>query len=225
MSSAMPRIFVTSSSSFSSRPVAEIPVVAALSDRTLADGTRVSFGPLDTGRWDDLESLFGERGACGGCWCMWWRLQRSEFDRRKGDGNKRAMRALVESGERPGILAYDGRRAVGWCALAPRRSYSALARSRILAPLDDTPVWSVVCFFVERGYRAKGLSVALLEAAIEYVRAAGGRVVEGYPVEPRKDKMPPLFAFTGLASAFLAAGFSERARRSETRPIMRFEID
>jgi GNAT superfamily N-acetyltransferase len=90
-----------------------------------------------------------------------------------------------------------------------------------LKRIDDQPVWSIVCLFIARPYRRKGVSVELVKAAADYVRKRGGKIVEGYPVEPRKDEMPDAFAWTGLASAFQKAGFVERARRSETRPIMR----
>jgi GNAT superfamily N-acetyltransferase len=181
--------------------------------------------PLTRDRWSDFVKLFGERGACGGCWCMWWRLKRSEFEQQKGEGNKQAMRDLVESGEIPGIMAYHHNRPVGWCSVAPREQFLRLERSRILKPLDDLPVWSVVCFFIDRGFRNRGISVKLLLAAVDYVRQQGGKIVEGYPVEPKKDRTPDVFAYTGLASAFKKAGFVELFRRSETRPIMRFYIE
>lgn len=183
---------------------------------------KLKFFPLTKDRWADFEALFGERGACGGCWCMWWRMKRSDFECNKGKANRRAMKALVSSGEVPGILAYDGRKAVGWCSVGPRVKFSALERSRILKPVDDNPVWSVVCFFVDKGYRNLGTSTALLRAALQYVKKQGGRILEGYPVEPRKDRAPDVFVYTGLASAFRKAGFVECLRRSETRPIMRY---
>ncbi len=185
----------------------------------------LEFYPLTMERWADLEDLFGPRGATGGCWCMWWRLTHSEFERQKGEGNRQAMRAIVESGEIPGLLAYAGGKAVAWCAVAPRDQLPRLKRSRILKPVDETPVWSIVCFFVKKGYRRKGITQQLLRAAVEYVKQQGGKVVEGYPVEPRKERMPDVFAYTGLASAFKKAGFTEVLRRSETRPIMRFYIE
>jgi GNAT superfamily N-acetyltransferase len=184
----------------------------------------LAFHPLTPARWKDFETLFGARGACGGCWCMWWRLKRADFEKKKGPGNKRAMKALVRSGERPGILAYEGKKPVAWCAVAPRAHYPVLGRSRILKPVDDRPVWSVVCFFVDKAHRKQGITPRLLEAAVRHVKKKGGRIVEGYPVEPRKGTTPDVFAYTGLASAFRKAGFKERLRRSETRPIMRFEI-
>ncbi|HEX7077844.1 MAG TPA: GNAT family N-acetyltransferase [Candidatus Eisenbacteria bacterium] len=177
--------------------------------------------PATPERWDDLARLFGARGACAGCWCMWWRRAPAEWSRGKGAGNRRALRRLVASGDPPGLLAYDGDEPVGWVALAPRQAYPRLGRSRTLRPLDDLPVWSISCFFVAREHRRKGVTVALLEAAARYAARRGARMLEGYPVEARKGAMPDAFAWTGIASAFRRAGFREAARRSKTRPIMR----
>ena len=183
---------------------------------------RLRFVPATPSRWPDLVELFGSRGACGGCWCMWWRLGRSDFNRERGPGNRRALRRLVASGHPPGLLAYRGERAVGWCAVAPREAYPALDRSRILAKVDDQPVWSVSCLFVAKPFRRHGISVSLLKAAVQHAERGGARLVEGYPVEPRPgQRMPDAFAWTGTASAFEKAGFEEVARRSPTRPIMR----
>ncbi|MFZ0390872.1 MAG: GNAT family N-acetyltransferase [Calditrichia bacterium] len=181
----------------------------------------LQFYPLTAERWPAFEELFGPRGACGGCWCMWWRLSRKEYERNKGDGNRAAMRNLVKSGSVPGMLAFDGDKVVGWCAFAPRESLDTLQRSRILKAVDDEPVWSIVCFFIAKEYRQKGLTVELINAACGYIALQGGRICESYPVEPRKKQIPSVFAYTGLAAAFRKAGFREVARRSETRPIMR----
>jgi GNAT superfamily N-acetyltransferase len=190
-----------------------------------AEDLRLQFHPVTRKRWTDFETLFGERGACGGCWCMFWRLTRKEFDSQKGEGNRKTMKAIVQSGKIPGILAFSQDKPVAWCSVAPRDQFSALDRSRILKPVDELPVWSISCFFVEKNYRGKGLSIQMIKAAVDYVKKNGGSVVEAYPVEPKKDKMPDAFAWTGLASAFIKAGFTECARRSETRPIMRFYIE
>jgi len=154
---------------------------------------QIEFHPLTSDLWSDLEALFGKRGACGGCWCMWWRLRRSEYEKQKGEGNRKAMRAIVDSGEAPGILAYAQGMPVAWCSVAPRDSFSVLSRSRILKPVDEKPVWSIVCLFVDKRFRNRGLSVQLLKGAVEYVRKQGGKVVEGYPVEPKKDRTPEVF--------------------------------
>lgn len=182
------------------------------------------FHPLTPGRWLDLEKLFGQRGACGGCWCMWWRLAHSDFRRQRGEMNRKAFRSFVDSGKVPGILAYTEGRPIGWCAVAPRETFPRLERSRILRRVDDKPVWSVVCFFVAKAFRGKGMSLRLLDAAVDYVREQGGKIVEGYPVEPKKDWTPDPFVYTGLASAFRKVGFVEVVRRSETRPIMRYVL-
>lgn len=182
------------------------------------------FLPLNAENWDDFERLFGERGACGGCWCMLWRLTPKAFRAQKGEGNRKAMQQLAADDISPGIIAYDNEIPIGWCAVAPRQVYSALARSRVLKPVDDQPVWSVSCFFIDKAYRRQGVSVKLLAAAVAYAQSKGARIVEGYPVEPNERKYPPAFAWTGLSTAFQRAGFSECARRSPTRPIMRLTI-
>jgi GNAT superfamily N-acetyltransferase len=155
---------------------------------------------------------------------MWWRLTKREFDAGKGEGNRKALKAIVDGRRVPGILAYHDGRPVGWCAIAPRGEFPRLERSRILKPVDDRPVWSVVCFFIAREYRRKGIGLALLRAAVEYAAANGAEIIEGYPVEPRRGCSPDVFVYHGLASMFRRAGFEEVARRSDTRPIMRYFV-
>ena len=189
----------------------------------LAAAAKFEFHPVTPERWSDLAALFGPRGACGGCWCMWWRLTRAEFKKGQGDGNKRALKRIVDAGALPGILAYADGEPAGWCAVAPRKEYSHLERSRILKPVDAEPVWSVTCFFVAKGWRKRGLSAALLEAAVAFAAKRGAGIVEGYPIDSERPT-PDVFANTGLASAFRRAGFREAARRSPTRPIMRIRV-
>lgn len=152
---------------------------------------------------------------------MWWRLRATEFERRKGNANRRAFKRIVDSGTVPGLLAYADGQPVGWCALGPRDDFRRLENSRILKRVDDRPVWSVVCLFVTRAFRNRGVSVALLKAAAKHARSRGATVLEGYPTEPKGDRMPDTFVWTGLASAYHRAGFVEVLRRSPTRPIMR----
>jgi GNAT superfamily N-acetyltransferase len=179
--------------------------------------------PLTAERWPDLETLFGPRGACGGCWCMWWRLGRSEFEQQKGQVNRQALRAIVESGAMPGLLGYQGGQPIAWVAVAPRESYPVLERSRNLKRVDDAPVWSITCLFVAPPFRRRGITVLMLRAAVAHAVRGGAQVVEGYPIEPQADAVPAVFAWTGLASAFRQAGFAEVLRRAPTRPIMRYE--
>lgn len=181
---------------------------------------KLEFHPVTSERWPDMVQLFGERGACAGCWCMWWRGTRADYNNNQGAGNKRRMKRLIDSGVVTGILAYAGEEPIGWCSLGPRDSYDALERSRTLKRIDDKPVWSIVCFFIAKPYRRKGLSVKLIKAAVRYARSQGSKIVEGYPVEPKRG-YPDAWAFPGFVSAFSKAGFSVVKRRSKTRPMMR----
>ncbi len=156
---------------------------------------------------------------------MLWRLTNKQFTAQKGEGNRAAMQQLVAGGTVPGILAFDGSEPVGWCALAPRTDYPALARSRVMKPVDDQPCWSVSCLFIRRDYRKKGVATFLLKAAAKHARNQGAQILEGYPVEPREKDIPPAFAWTGIPKAFEMAGFSEVARWSPTRPIMRITLE
>jgi GNAT superfamily N-acetyltransferase len=185
---------------------------------------RLAFRPVTPAQWNDLESLFGPRGACGGCWCMWWRLPRSRFNSGKGEGNRKSLKRLVSAGTVPGILAYDGQKPVGWCSVGPRDEFPVLDRSRVLARVDDQQVWSIVCFFVAKDRRRAGMTGALIAAAVSWARKNGARIVEAYPVEPTGRGMPDAFAYTGLVSAFTAKGFVEAARRSPHRAVYRLRL-
>lgn len=180
--------------------------------------------PLTPARWSDFTGLFGSNGACGGCWCMVPRLSRKEFRAGKGTGNRDAMRALVDAGEVPGLLAYAGKDAVGWISLGPRSGFRSLQRSRVAAPLDDVPAWFVVCFFVKKEWRRRGLTVELLKQASKWAFDQGAPRVEACPFEYEEDQPPP-FVWLGLASAYRKAGFEERARRSPKRPYMCLEAN
>lgn len=188
-----------------------------------ADAKKLEFHELTPERWKDLTLLFGNNGGCGGCWCMNWRLSPSEFTQKKGEPNRRAFRKLVTTGMPTGILAYANGEPVAWCSVAPREHFIRLEKHRTLKRIDDQPVWSVVCFFVKRPFRGRGVSVALLKAATEWAASKGARIVEGYPTEPGKE-LPAPFVWTGLASAFRKAGFKEVARPSRTRPVFRKAI-
>ena len=179
--------------------------------------------PLTPDRWDDLVDLFGKRGACGGCWDMWWRIPPAQWKTQKGDGNRKAFKRIVRAGPPPGVLAYADGRAVGWCAVGPREDYPRLEGSEVLARVDDQPVWSVGCFFVARTYRRRGISVALLRAAVEYAASRGARIVEGYPKTASKEE-PDAFVWTGVEGAFAKVGFKEAARRSPTKPLLRLQL-
>jgi GNAT superfamily N-acetyltransferase len=184
----------------------------------------LTFKPIKRNLWTDLEELFGLNGACGGCWCMYWKLRGKAFDEAKGFGTRQMHKSIVDAGTVTGLLAYLDGEVVGWVAVEPRAAYERLAHSRTLQPLDEQPVWSVTCFFVKKQYRRQGIALGLLKAAVEHVRSRGGKIVEGYPVEVKEKTAPP-FVFTGTPSIFREAGFVEVARRTPTRPIFRFVIE
>jgi GNAT superfamily N-acetyltransferase len=184
----------------------------------------LTFCPLTEDRWDDLESLFGPRGAHSGCWCMWWRCSRREFERNGNRGNREAFRNLVATGGPTGILAYSGDEPVGWCSVAPRDSYPSLLRSRTIRPIDERPAWSLVCFFVARAWRGKGIAKALARAAVDYVRDQGGNLLEAYPTDPRGKRLAAVSSYMGTPEMLRSAGFSECARPSKARIVMRRRI-
>ncbi|MGZ4689496.1 MAG: GNAT family N-acetyltransferase [Acidimicrobiia bacterium] len=176
--------------------------------------------PLTPERWPDLEALFGERGASSGCWCMWWRVAAKDWELNSGDGNREAFRSIVSSGPPPGLLAYHDGRPVGWIAVAPRAELPRLNRSPKLKPVDDVPVWAVTCFYIDRTFRGTGVAGTLLAAAVEHARAAGAKVIEGYPIDPGGGRVSNASAYTGVLDMFRAAGFDEIERRGG-RPILR----
>jgi len=177
--------------------------------------------PATDRRWKDLRALFGERGATEGCWCMYWRRERADYERGRGRGNRDALHALCKGPTAPGLLAYADGEPVGWCAVARRDEYARLARARTLAPVDDEPdVWSVPCFFVHRSHRGAGVASALLAAAVEHAREHGARIVEGYPTDTTDRTVENSFAHTGVISLFERHGFAIVARRGR-RVVMR----
>jgi len=182
---------------------------------------RVTLKPLTEKTWNDWLALFGKRGACGGCWCMWWRLRRKEFDAGKGIKNMRAMKALVKRGEFIGLIAYKERIPVGWCAVAPREKYMRLENSRVLKRIDDQPVWSIPCFFIAKDERRKGISREILKGVIKYCRKKRIKILEAYPIVPYSADIPAPFAYTGILSTFLKSGFVVSKKWSDARPIVR----
>ncbi len=183
--------------------------------------------PLTPETWPDFEALFGQHGAYGGCWCMWWRLSRSTFEKNQGQGNRAALKDLVAAGDVPGIVLYNEGNAVAWCSVAPREAYASLNRSPVLKPLDEVPVWSIVCFFVARSHRGQGTLESLIRAAIDHARKGGGQVVEAYPttLKTRGARLPPVSSFMGLPSVFERVGFEKCAQPSNSKVIMRYYIE
>src|SRR2546425_3936217 len=176
--------------------------------------------PLTPELWPALEDLFGSRGACNGCWCMYGRIG-AAYRKRPGDKNKTAFQEIVKGGPPPGLIAFDGERAVGWCQLTPRDELPWLDRTWRLKRVDDIPVWSLSCFYVRIGYRRKGVTSALIAAALKAAKRAKAPALEAYPLDASKT---PSASGTGYASTFARAGFKIVARRVPPRPIMRHDL-
>jgi ribosomal protein S18 acetylase RimI-like enzyme len=174
-------------------------------------------------RWADVERLAGDRGFSGGCWCMWWRVTSREWDERHGDGLRSELQALVRQGDEPGLVAYMDDEPVGWVALAPRSAYPRLNRSPKLKPVDDRPVWSITCFYIDRHHRRQGVAEALLRAAVSYAAEHGAEAVEAYPIDTSSgsgSRRASADLYMGTLAMFERAGFTEVARRAG-RPIVR----
>ena len=186
--------------------------------------TGVQIVPVTAERWDDFARLFGKKGAYRGCWCMWWRQTGVEHERGRDGGNRAAMRRLVRANRVPGLLAYADDEPVGWISVAPRGEFGRIERSRVIGPIDEEPVWSIVCFYLRPDQRGRGIGTALLEAAARHARDGGARLVEAYPIDPQGKEPSGVELFTGPLRMFERAGFHEVARRSPRRPIVRREV-
>ena len=177
--------------------------------------------PVDQGRWDDLVELFGPNGGTRGCWCMARRLAGSEVAVNGSAENRAALAGLVRAGMPVGLIGYVDERPAAWCAVAPRTEYYAIIRSRTL-PIDepdDESIWAINCLFVRRGYRGQGLTLPMIEAAIDYARTSGARMVEAYPI-----KTMPGDPGRGMLSTFQAAGFTvyaEERTRAKRNVVVR----
>jgi GNAT superfamily N-acetyltransferase len=182
--------------------------------------------PLTPARWAELADLFGQPGGSivRGCWCMYYRKSgKVAANVSAGDDNKRQLCDLVDAGVVPGLLGYLDGRPVGWISLGPRPEYLKLARSPVMKPVDNIAVWSIVCTYVVKAQRGKGLQHELLAGAIEYAREQGVSVLEAYPVD-KAERSHDDFMFFGSRSLYESAGFTEVVRRSATRVVMRKQL-
>jgi GNAT superfamily N-acetyltransferase len=188
------------------------------------EAVKLEIRPLSKETWKDLVELFSRPGASivRGCWCMFYRRS-GQSGLGQGARNRSALRSLVNGGAVPGLIGYEDGSPVGWISLGPREDYAKLQRSPVMKPVDDKPVWSIVCFFVDRQARGRGVADALLDGAIDFARANGATLLEAYPID-KKDRSHPDFMFFGAKTMYDRAGFKEVARRKETRPVVRKAI-
>jgi GNAT superfamily N-acetyltransferase len=193
----------------------------------MSEPVAIDVKPLTPDRFGDLATLFEEGGDPKWCWCTYFRYRGRDWSNSTAAGNRAELEALAKRDLGPGLVAYRDDRAVGWVSLAPREDYERLSTSKILAPLDDVAVWSIVCFVVSRRSRRQGVAATLLDAAIEYARSSGATTLEAYPVEvPKGGRILAANAYHGTLTMFERAGFTVVERRqwnakTPVRPIVR----
>ena len=187
---------------------------------------KIHIQPLTKSNWLKFVQLFGAKGACGNCWCMYYRLKKADFVEGKfNDGNKDSMHQLVINDYPTGILAFYENEPIAWCALAPREHFMKLEKSRVHKPIDDKKVWAIPCFFIAKNYRRLGVSVQLLKLIIEYARENDIHILEAYPTIPTTEKLPDSFAWIGLYKSFERAGFTIVDQTSKNRPMVRYYLN
>jgi GNAT superfamily N-acetyltransferase len=188
------------------------------------DHSLIRIEPADPAAWPATAQVLGARGSVRGCWCMFFRQSPQERRTQWGEGNRRALRRLVEQGEEPGLLAYAGDEPVGWCSVAPREEYGRLDRSPISKRLDDQPVFALVCLYVVREHRGQGVARSLVRGALDHAARRGARIVEAYPIDDRVRPVSSDRAYHGVVSLLESEAFTEVARPAPDRPVMRCDL-
>ena len=196
---------------------------AAAATRPALKPRGITARPITPADWPVIEQLFGPNGACGGCWCMTWRVPRGGklWQEVKGEKNKRAFRKLVQEGKVFGVLAFADDQPVGWCCVGPRGDFARLTTIRNLQTQWKPTTWSVTCFFIPSAWRRKGVATALLAQAVKVAKANGASELEAYPVRPYTDNLPAAFAWTGIPILFEKQKFVNITPPGNSRPIYR----
>ena len=188
--------------------------------------SQLTFEPLTKANWAKFVQLFGNKGACENCWCMYYRLSKSDYvEGKTEDSNKEAMQNLVIENKPTGILAFYEGQPIAWCAFAPREDFIKLERSRVHKRIDDLPVWSIPCFFIDKAFRRQGVTVELLKGVISYAKENNISIIETYPTIPTTESLPDSFAWIGLYKSFEHAGFEIVDRTSKNKPMVRYYTD
>ena len=185
---------------------------------------KLDLEPLTSSNWKKFEALMGEKGGCGNCWCMYFRLPYKTFQENKPDGNKKMMKELVKNGLPQGLIALMNKEPVGWIAIAPREDYMRVENSRVFKRIDDKPVWSITCFFIKKEFRHQGLSQHLIRGAVEFAKRKKMKTLEAYPAIPYAEKVPHPFLWMGILSTFLNNGFKIVRQQSKSRAMVRIDL-
>jgi GNAT superfamily N-acetyltransferase len=189
----------------------------------------VEIAPFSRERVEDLAALFAEGGDPKNCWCAFWRVRGKDWGEWTAEQNRPVVERLAGNDPAPGLVAYADGRAVGWVSLGPRTDFDRLEHSKVLARVDDEPVWSIVCFVVSRSVRGRGVAHQLLDGAVAYAADHGARLLEAYPVDSSRGRVPAASAYMGPLAMYERAGFEVVARRqwnrtTPVRPIVRREL-
>jgi ribosomal protein S18 acetylase RimI-like enzyme len=183
--------------------------------------------PLTAANWHDLEAVFNARGCslARNCWCMYYRKSGAEGWPTKDRSriNRGRLKSLADEGKQVGLIGYQDGVPVGWVSFGPREDFARLARSPVMAPVDDQPVWSIICFVVPSEYRKQGIARQLLDAAVAFCRKKKVKLVEAYPVD-KEGRSADSSMWFGAKSMYDAAGFEEVARRKPERPVVRLQV-
>lgn len=185
---------------------------------------KLKFKSLSAANWKQFETLMGEKGGCGNCWCMYFRLPYKAFQENKPDGNKKLIKQLVNKGLPQGLIASLDDQPVGWIAMAPREDYMRLENSRVFKRIDGKPVWSITCFFIKKEFRHMGLSQQLIKGAIDFAKKKKIKTLEAYPAIPYAQKVPHPFLWVGVLSSFIKNGFKIVQQHSKSRAMVRIDL-
>ena len=163
--------------------------------------------PVTPDRIDDFVRVANPNRRASHCWCLSHRLTAPEVAELGNGSREQAFRALAGRANPPGVIGYDDGEPVGWCSIGPRSENTRLARSRLIRPLDDLPVWSIICIVIRGGHRRRGYTTPLITGAVEYAAARGAPAVESYPVDAGSGRIDLTMAFVGTRAMFEKAGF------------------
>lgn len=193
----------------------------------------ITIEPATADRFDDAQHALTGGGDGASCQCQWWTITNAEWQQTSRDERKEMLRDEIAAGPPPALIAYVDGEAAGWIRVGPRIRQARLPRTKEFTanseePWEDESVWAVSCFVVRREHRGQGLNAKLLDAAIDYARANGARLIEGYPkeaVNPTTGKKTPSNElFRGAVSTFENAGFREVARPKPDRAIVALDL-
>ena len=197
--------------------------------RSVACMVTITTEVATTPRWDDVQHALTGGGDGASCQCIWPVLSNKDWNETTKEQRTEMLRAEIDAGPPPGIVAYVDGEAAGWIRIGPRTAQARVPRTRIIAAateetFDDGSVWAVTCFVVRREHRGQGINFALLQAGIEYAKSSGARLIEGYPVDTGGEKMRTNDLFHGTLGTYLSAGFEKKTEMKPGRALVALDL-